>query len=644
MKKGILVLGVLISILSLHAYAIPQQINFQGRLVSSDATPITEPTDVTFRLFPSESNPGGQIAEDSKNIMPDKTGAFSVLLSFEASAFNGDDRWLEVVVEDQQLSPRSKIASVPYAYRAITAESLAGGITQGNTGPIGPTGPQGLTGNTGTGGPAGATGPTGAGSTGAMGPTGQTGPNGNTGTTGSAGGQGPKGDTGAAGTPGTNGASGPTGPKGDTGTAGTPGTNGATGATGPQGITGPVAGVNTQFVYNDSGIAAGAANVTYIKTPGNLDIAGKCTIESTGNINTAGYINLSGNGLRVAYPSDQIQLQSYDQPAKQWRLGTNIGASGTNRNFTLWETDLGNAMTISQSSGNVGIGATGPASKLAVSGGATFGSGYATTAIGDGNMAVSGNLGIGTTDVSVNPLVIYRPSTSTDLAVKQGADAQVRYIIQSNTLGTAKTAAIIYNYGGDSLLRINNSPTTATSHLVIDTAGKIGINSSPTTNGIVTIQGGTGNAIYCTGGNLYLNDGKGYQPLGGSWVATSDLRFKKEIKPLNNALDKILKLQSVSFKWINPEEHANQGGEQAGFIAQDVEKVFPNWITETDPKGKDKNLIPAGEKAKYLHLPTDFDAYVVEAIKEQQAKIDEQQKEIETLKEEIRSLKGPSNK
>ena len=247
MKKGLFIFCAMVILFSLHAYAIPQQINFQGRLVSSDATPITEPTDVTFRLFPSESDPGGQIAEDSKNITPDKTGAFSVLLSFEASAFNGDDRWLEVVVENQQLSPRSKIASVPYAYRAVTAETLssvgsskgdilvrdASGWTNLAAGDAGlylksngsgdltwesESGPQGVTG------PQGTTGPTGPqGLTGATGPQGITGPTGPQGTTG------PQGLTGVMG---------PTGPQGTTGPTGTQGLTGVMGPTGPQGLTG----------------------------------------------------------------------------------------------------------------------------------------------------------------------------------------------------------------------------------------------------------------------------------------------------------------------------------------------------------------------------------------------------------------------
>ena len=47
--------------------------------------------------------------------------------------------------------------------------------------------------------------------------------------------------------------------------------------------------------------------------------------------------------------------------------------------------------------GNLGIGETAPGSKLSVSGGGSFGSGYDTTAAPTGGLIIEGNVGIGTT-------------------------------------------------------------------------------------------------------------------------------------------------------------------------------------------------------------------------------------------------------
>jgi hypothetical protein len=88
---------------------------------------------------------------------------------------------------------------------------------------------------------------------------------------------------------------------------------------------------------------------------------------------------------------------------------------------------------------------------------------------------------------------------------------------------------------------------------------------------------------------------------GGNWVTTSDRRLKKEIAPLNSAeiLQKVLSLQGVNYEW---KDEAKGKGVQYGFIAQDLQKVFPTKVQE------DKN--------GYLSASYgDFDPMLVEAIK-----------------------------
>jgi hypothetical protein len=64
----------------------------------------------------------------------------------------------------------------------------------------------------------------------------------------------------------------------------------------------------------------------------------------------------------------------------------------------------------------------------------------------------------------------------------------------------------------------------------------------------------------------------------------SDARLKKNIQPLTGALDRLLQLHGVTFEWKEPAEHGNHEGLQRGFIAQDVEKVIPEWVG-VDGKG-----------------------------------------------------------
>jgi hypothetical protein len=150
----------------------------------------------------------------------------------------------------------------------------------------------------------------------------------------------------------------------------------------------------------------------------------------------------------------------------------------------------------------------------------------------------------------------------------------------------------------------------------------------------------TGNVgIGLTGPNYLLHlvaDSAG-KPNGGSWANSSDARIKQNIQPMTKALERLKQLRGVTFEWRNPEDHANQEGPQAGFVAQEVEKVFPKWVSEIPGAEHDRALTPDG-KIKSLTLPFEFDAVVVEAIKEQQSQIEARDKDIAALKERVGAL------
>ena len=63
----------------------------------------------------------------------------------------------------------------------------------------------------------------------------------------------------------------------------------------------------------------------------------------------------------------------------------------------------------------------------------------------------------------------------------------------------------------------------------------------------------------------------------GSNVSPSDERWKKNIKTIENALDKITALRGVSYQWKD-EEKGN--GTHLGVIAQEIEKVLPEVVSE----------------------------------------------------------------
>lgn len=102
----------------------------------------------------------------------------------------------------------------------------------------------------------------------------------------------------------------------------------------------------------------------------------------------------------------------------------------------------------------------------------------------------------------------------------------------------------------------------------------------------------------------------------------SDIRFKKDIAPLTNALAKVNQLQGVNYVWRQAEfpERKFEDGKQLGLIAQQVEQTVPE-IVKTDEQG-----YKAVEYSKLVAL-------LIEAIKEQQ-------KEIELLKMDNARLKN----
>jgi hypothetical protein len=77
-------------------------------------------------------------------------------------------------------------------------------------------------------------------------------------------------------------------------------------------------------------------------------------------------------------------------------------------------------------------------------------------------------------------------------------------------------------------------------------------------------------------------------------TATSDAKYKYNIRPLNYGLETLLQLNPVNFQWIEGEE------EDLGFIAQDVAEIIPeavntNW--NSDLLFRYESLIPILTKA-----------------------------------------------
>ena len=72
--------------------------------------------------------------------------------------------------------------------------------------------------------------------------------------------------------------------------------------------------------------------------------------------------------------------------------------------------------------------------------------------------------------------------------------------------------------------------------------------------------------------------GSAAKPGGGSWSNYSDARLKHDIAPLEGSLDRLLALRGVSFVYNDPAAIHELPGARIGMVAQEVEKVFPDWV------------------------------------------------------------------
>ncbi|WP_089945001.1 tail fiber domain-containing protein [Candidatus Entotheonella palauensis] len=98
-------------------------------------------------------------------------------------------------------------------------------------------------------------------------------------------------------------------------------------------------------------------------------------------------------------------------------------------------------------------------------------------------------------------------------------------------------------------------------------------------------------------------DGSAGKPGGGSWSSASDRRLKKNIEDLDNVLDQLLRLRGVTFEYKNPDAIHELPRVQNGMIAQEVEKIFPQWVEE-------------GANGYKLLTFRGFEALTVEALRE----------------------------
>ena len=115
--------------------------------------------------------------------------------------------------------------------------------------------------------------------------------------------------------------------------------------------------------------------------------------------------------------------------------------------------------------------------------------------------------------------------------------------------------------------------------------------------------------------------------IANSIAGSSDARFKSNIAPITNPLQKVLALRGVHFNWNTAAFPQRMFSDKRtlGFIAQEVEKVLPE-IVQTE------NTSEGYKSVQYDKVV----ALLVEAMKEQQKQINQLKREVKKLKRQAR--------
>jgi hypothetical protein len=104
-----------------------------------------------------------------------------------------------------------------------------------------------------------------------------------------------------------------------------------------------------------------------------------------------------------------------------------------------------------------------------------------------------------------------------------------------------------------------------------------------------------------------------------SGINLSDARLKTLVEKIEYGLEEVKKLLPVSWLWKNSQKFGAQ--KEVGFIAQDVQKLIPEIVSEIDG-----------------HLGIDYPrltAVLVRAIQQQQVQIDNLSKKVEEMNHEF---------
>jgi hypothetical protein len=388
---------------------------------------------------------------------------------------------------------------------------------------------------------------------------------------------------GATGATGLQGPAGATGPAGPQGIAGAQGATGAAGATGPQGPAGSDA---QTLSINGSQLTILNGNTVTLPAGG-----------SGGTLDQA--YDFGGAGLGRIITTDAGSLR--------------INNSGTNTTGIEVNSAVANSTSFLANVTGIGVGFRAESTSSAN----TFAAIQANT----NSSTVSNSAILGNNSGAGYGVSGQIPSTATGVAAVYGNN--LRTTAGHGVYGQGFNGVVgETNYGtGFGLYGRNNATTASTDRIGTLGTGWCGIYGETT-----DLLAGWGGFFY---GDVFI-EGAGYT--AGGVFTPSDKRLKSNIIPIDNSLQKLSLLNgrhyTISTKSKNIEgQITEKSKEQYGVIAQEIEAVFPEMVSEK------AIFMNSGDET--LYKTVDYNQLVpvlLEAIKELNNKVNALEKEVEMLK------------
>jgi hypothetical protein len=386
----------------------------------------------------------------------------------------------------------------------------------------------------------------------------------------------------------------------------------------------------------------------------------------------------------------------------QWKTGLTVNATGTPEYVIANEINGNNALTISSNNlvnlpaGSLSLGTTNTSTLFKSGDDVNLSAFTPTTASGlnPGNVILShttllgfksGNVGIGTNDVSLGKLVVQGAAGNTvGLFRRNSTSAGVSIIgdwpgIYFNSYFNGTQKAMSPGYSGlvnfdpvNGKIIIGSSATSAGAAgdavsvpeaLVINASGNVGIGTSTPNyklhvvsstfdqpilgestyingNGVVGVANASFSSygVWGSSSSGYAGNFTGNLHYTGTLTGPSDIRLKANIKPLTGALENVMKVETKTYNY-KTEEFKSMNlskGNQFGFIAQQLETVYPDLVKAAAEKNDKGEVTFEYKSVNYIGMIPILTA----AIQELKTSLDEKNNEIDQLKNRLNHLEN----